>query len=430
MRVLVTGAYGFIGAHIVAALVRADHEVICAVREGRLDSRFHGIKAIACDMAKDITVDAWLPRLADIDAIVNCAGILRETPTQTFLAVHEQAPSALFNACRQLGVRKVIQISALGHPDDGEFVASKHRGDAILADMDLDWVIFRPSLVYSVHGSYGGSSLLRGLAALPWIMPVPGKGEQRVQPISAEDIGGAAVAALRSTQPVRSIIELVGPHVMDLRSYLLLWRHWLGFVDPMVVKTPHFLANIAASIGERLGNGPLGTTMLRMLARGNVGTAKAIERMRDVLGFTPKPLTQALHESPSHVQDRWHARLYFLLPTLRFTMALLWLLSGIVGWWMPADKILTSASGVAWPESQLLMLARGTATADLVLGALCLVRWRSRLVLWLMLAMLLGYTCGIGLLWPVHWLDPLGGLLKNLPLIVTLLVLLATDERR
>lgn len=55
MRVLVTGAYGFIGSHIVAALVAADHDVVCAVRGARLDSRFPGLRAVACDMSRDVT---------------------------------------------------------------------------------------------------------------------------------------------------------------------------------------------------------------------------------------------------------------------------------------------------------------------------------------------------------------------------------------
>lgn len=430
MRVLVTGAYGFIGAHITAALTKAGHEVICAVRDARIDARFHGVKAVACDMAKDVAVDDWLPRLAGVDAVVNCAGILRETSAQTFAAVHEQAPSALFHACARLGIRKVVQISALGHPDDGEFIASKHRGDCELAKLDLDWVIFRPSLVYSVHGSYGGTSLLRGLAALPWIMLLPGKGEQRVQPISAEDVGLAVVAALASTKAAGTIIELVGPEILSLRNYLLHWRRWLGFADPLVMTLPALITKITATLGERLGNGPLGLTTIRMLERGNVGAADAEERIRKLLDFSPRQLARVLHESPSHVQDRWHARLYFLLPALRVTIALLWLLSGVVGWWMPVDRILASAPGHVLSENLLILLARSTATADLLLGALCLLRWHSRLVLALMLAMLLGYTLGIGVLWPAHWLDPFGGLLKNLPLLVVLLVLLATDERR
>jgi len=430
MRVLVTGAYGFIGAHITAALTETGHEVVCAVRGARVDTRFPGLPAIACDMARDISAADWLPRLAGVEAVINCTGILREISGQTFKAVHEQAPAALFHACARLGIRRVIQISALGCPDDGEFIASKHRGDNTLAAMDLDWLIFRPSLVYSARGSYGGTSLLRGLSALPWILPLPGNGDQCVQPICAEDIGKAVANALVTPSCTQQILELVGPQVMTLRDYLLHWRRWLGFASPRLMRAPAWVVRLAAACGERFGSGPLGSTMARMLERGNIGSPDAIEQVRSELRFVPKMLAQVLDESPSHVQDRWHARLYFLLPALRVAVALLWIGSGIVGWITTKDVIATSAAGSNMPVTALLALARCTATADLLLGVSCLLRWRSRLVLSLMLAMLLGYTVCIGMLWPAHWLDPFGGLLKNLPLIVALLILIATDERR
>lgn len=427
MRVLVIGAYGFIGSHITAALTAADHEVVCAVRGARLDSRFRGLKAIACDMTTDIDPGEWLPRLDGIDAVVNCAGILRETRHNTFRAVHEQAPAALFQACMQRGIRRVIQISALGDPADGEFIASKHRGDQALAALPLDGLILRPSLVYSVHGSYGGTSLLRAMSALPWILPVPGKGNQQVQPIAASDVGAAVVAAL--TAP-RQIIELVGPEVISLRDYLLTWRHWLGFSAARIIAVPSATIRMVATVSEWIGNGPLGLTMARMLERGNVGSPDALQHMRNALDLTPRALTRVLDESPSHVQDRWHARLYFLLPALRISMALLWIVSGVVGWMTPMAKISAATPDRAFSPDTLLAMARSTGTIDLLLGVLCLTRWRSPWVLSLMWVMLLGYTVGIGILWPVHWLDPFGGLLKNIPLMLVLIILLVTDERR
>ncbi|HTV83854.1 MAG TPA: SDR family oxidoreductase [Dyella sp.] len=430
MRVMVVGAYGFIGAHIVAALTAAGHEVTCAVRGARIDSRFPGLKAIACDMARDTRVSDWLPRLEHIDAVVNCAGILREDGANTFRAVHEDAPLALFRACEQRGIRRAIQISALGDPADGEFIASKHRGDAALSKLALDWLILRPSLVYSAYGSYGGTSLLRALASLPWVLPLPGKGEQPLQPVSANDVGAAVAAALATPACARQVIEVVGPQVMPLRDYLLAWRHWFGFATPRIWNVSPVWVRIAAAIGERIGRGPLGQTISRMLDRGSVGSVGALAQMRDSLGLAPQPLAQVLRASPSHVQDRWHARLYFLLPLLRVSVALLWLGSGIVGWWLPETDVVPAASGHAIAPHLALWLARTTATADLLLGALCLLRWHWRWVLSLMLAMLLGYTVGIGTLWPAHWLDPFGGLLKNLPLIVALTMLIATDERR
>lgn len=430
MRVLVTGAYGFIGAHIVTALTAAHHEVVCAVRGARLDSRFPGLKAVACDMAHDVREEDWVSRLDGIDAVVNAAGILRERATDTFAAVHEQSPLALFRACRQLGIRRVVQISALGVPADGEFIASKYRGDSALVGLDLDWVILRPSLVYSARGSYGGTSLLRALAALPGILPLPGRGQQPLQPIAAEDVGLAVVAAIASPICRHEVVELVGPQVLSLRDYLLAWRRWLGFAPPRIVAVPSAWVRIGAVLGERVGNGPLGQTMARMLERGNVGSADASTRLRQLLGVTPRPLLRALGEAPSQVQDRWHARLYFLLPLLRITIALLWLGSGIVGWLLPTTDIVAATPNSSLSPYALLVLARLTGSADLLLGMLCLLRWRPRVVLSLMMLMLFGYTVGIGMMWPAHWLDPYGGLLKNLPLFAALAILLATDERR
>jgi len=430
MRVLVTGAYGFIGAHIVAALLAAEYQVVCAVRDARVDSRFPRTDAVACNMAHDVHVEDWLQHLRGVDAVVNCAGILREHGADTFTAIHEQTPLALFHACQQTGIRRVIQISALGNVADGEFVASKHRGDERLAALDLDWLVLRPSLVYSARGSYGGSSLLRGLAALPVVLPLPGRGEQKVQPIAAEDVGAAVVAALARPSFFGETIELVGPEVLTLRDYLLAWRRWLGFGPALILTIPLVIVRMVAVLGERLGNGPLGQTMTSMLERGNVGSVDAGARLRECLGLIPRPLQRALDEVPSQVQDRWHARLYFLLPTLRVLIALLWIASGVVGCLTSPASVSASAHGSALSASTLLILARLTGTLDLLLGVLCLLRWRPRLVLTLMLLMLLGYTLGIGAMWPVHWLDPLGGLLKNLPLIAALAILLATDERR
>jgi len=431
MRVLVTGAYGFIGGHIVAALIAAGHEVVCAVRRARVDSRFPGLSAIACDMNTDVNVEDWLPRLEGIDAVVNAAGILRENRTASFVTVHERSPLALFGACARRGIHRVIQISALGNPADGEFIASKHRCDDAMGSLAIDWVVMRPSLVYSVRGSYGGTSLLRAASALPFVMLLPGKGMQKVQPIAAEDVGAAVAASLGHAAGMRAVLELVGPQIMPLRDYLLAWRRWLGFAPPLMMQTPVAFTRLAGAFGERFGNGPLGQTMTRMLERGNIGAEGAADHLQQKLGITPRCLSRALAEAPSQVQDRWHARLYFLLPVLRVLMAFLWIASGLVGWLAPRSRLLDATAGYAsLSPDGFIALARATGSLDLLLGVLCLLRWRPKLVFTGMFVMLLGYTTIIGSIWPAHWLDPLGGLLKNVPLLGALLLLLATEDRR
>lgn len=429
MRVLVTGASGFIGSHIVTALRAAGHEVIAAVRNPDRAGRFASGTAVRCDLARDTHIEDWLPRLEGIDAVVNAAGILRESGRQKFRTVHVDAPRALFEACLRAGVRKVIQISALGNPQDGEFIRSKHDADDFLATLELDWVILRPSVVYSPAGSYGGTSLLRALAALPGFLFLPGDGQQRLQPIVAEDLGRATARLVETDGGNRRILEATGPTVVTFEEYLGSLRRWLGLGTARVMRVPLALIRPFAALGEVFGRGPLGLTMFRMLQRGNVATPGAAAVFAAAVGFPPHGLRETLEAAPSHVQDRWHARLYPLAPLLRSTLALLWIGSGLAGFLHPleASVALLGAAGV--PAAPAAFLVYGASGVDMVLGALVMTRF-VRIAVVLMLVSVVAYTLFIGIALPTFWLEPFGALLKNLPLIPALLMLLVLADRR
>lgn len=429
MRVLVIGAHGFIGSAIAAALERSGQELVRGVRASHTGAPIPGERDLVCDMARDVAEDTWLPRLEGIDAVVNCAGILRERNGDTFETVHAEAPLALFRACVRANVRRVVQISALGDPRDGEFVASKHRCDAALANLALDWVILRPSVVYSTRGSYGGTSLLRALAALPCLL-LPGDGELNLQPIAIEDLASAVGKVLERPDVSKETFELVGPYIVTLAEYLRTWRAWLGYPTARECRVPWFLVRIGAEFGEWFGRGPLGLTMLRMLKRGNVGAPGAWERVRARLGVEARSLDSVLADVPSQTQDRWHARAYFWLPALRLALAVLWIASGALGLLLPAQVVDAATVNGLLAPSTALTLARIGGGADLVLGVLCLARWRPRVIYALMVTLLTIYTISIGVFWPRHWLDPFGGLAKNLPLLAALGLLWATEERR
>lgn len=421
MRVLVTGAYGFIGAFVAAALEQAGHAVVRAVRYPRGGDA----SAITCDLARDVDAADWRPRLAGVDAVVNCAGILRERGADTFDAVHVRAPLALFGAAVQGGITRLVQVSALGDPADGAFIASKHRLDAAALELHAGTVVLRPSVVYSVRGSYGGTSLLRALAALPGVVLLPGGGQQRLQPLAAEDFARIVVAAVE--RPVGGAREVGGPDTVTLRDYLVAWRRWLHCAPAVELAIPAMLVRVAAALGERIGAGPFGRTTRRMLERGNI--VRGVDAS-GAFGVPPRALADVLAATPSQVQDRWHARLYFVLPLLRFTFASLWIGSGLLGLLLPAAAVATASDGGPLDPHTAVGLARAAGALDLVLGVLCLSRWRPRTVLAAMAAMVAAYTVLIGIAWPRHWLDPYGGLAKNVPILAALAVLLATEERR
>ncbi len=429
MRILVIGGYGFIGSHIVNALHSAGHEVICAARRPASGGRFAAPGFVPCDLVRDTRVEDWLPRLAGIDAVVNAAGILRETRAQSFDTVHRAAPLALFGACARAGVRKVVQISALGDPRDGGFVASKHALDAGLQRLDLDWTIVRPSVVYSPAGSYGGTSLLRALAALPLLLFAPGNGRQMIQPIAAEDLARAVLRVVEDGRAVRKLIEATAPAPISFENFLVMLRRWLGFAAPAIVHVPLALIRPVAQLAEWLGRGPLGMTMYRMLVRGNTASPGAPQAFSAAAGFKPRTVEEALNAAPSHVQDRWHARLYLLAPLLRLALAFLFIFSGLAGLLGPLASNVTMLGYVGIAPSLAPTVIVLASAVDILLGVVLLTR-HDRAAAWGMLLMTVGYTLFLGLKVPGLWFDALGSLIKNVPLIPAILVYLVLAGRR
>ena len=426
LTILVLGANGFVGAHLAAALRHVGHRVVRGLRHAADDDA----DAIACDFARDLVADVWTPRLAGVDIVVNAIGILRESGSNRFDAIHRQAPLAVAKACIASEVRCFVQISSLGNPADGEFIASKHRFDAALSQMPLASVVLRPSVVYAWSGSYGGTSLLRALAATPFALPIPSDGKQRMQPMEAEDLGRLVVAIVESFPAPRGIYEVGGPEPLELREYLLHWRRWLRIDGERVLPVPFPLVAIGICFAERFGKGPMGKTVWRMLVRGNVCEADALARLQRDFRFRPRSLEQVLGEHPSQVQDRWHARLYPVVPILSVAMALVWIVSGLVGLLASSAQIELLAANSLLGGMHPVGFARACGVLDLVLGVSLLIGLRTRQVVLAMLISVLAYTLLSGTLLPVLWLDPLGGLLKNLIVLPTLIVLFVLLDRR
>jgi len=283
MRVIVTGATGFIGRHIASALVAAGHHVTgCARNRDDAFRRYPDIGWIKADFAHDRTMDAWERRLTGHeDLVVNAVGILREHRGQTFEALHYEAPRALFNACVSRGVRRVIHISALGCDERSKrpYEATKLRLERHLATLDLDWVIVRPSLVYGDDSP--SSALFRFLANLP-VTPVIGQGDQILQPIHVDDLALAVQRLARADAPKRTVLELGGPRPVSYKEWLASLR---SKPEPRYVSIPPRLAKAGAQLGDLAGARPLSVDTFNMLMRGNFTRANAAQAL---LGREPR----------------------------------------------------------------------------------------------------------------------------------------------
>lgn len=423
--VFLTGSSGFIGSHLADALAHAGHTLVLGVH--RHPRPGPSARIVAVDFVHDVDPDAWRPRLAGVDVVINAVGILREHGTQTFDRLHRDTPRALFDACVATGVRQVIQVSALGADAlaQSRYHVSKRDADEHLASLPIDSIIVQPSLVYGSNGA--SARLFDRLASLPFV-PVPGDGRQQVQPIHVDDLVGAIVALVGRPAPRGLRLPLAGPRPLSLADFLLRLREALGFGKGRVVRVPLPLVTLAAAIGERLPGALLDRETLGMLMRGNTGSPKPAEALlqkpaRDVgLFIDPK-------ERPA---ARARAVLGWQLPLLRGALALMWIWTGIVSLGLyPVAQSYELLARLAITGVPATILLYGAGLLDLALGAAILAlkppRWRR----WMwrtQIALVLGYTLLISIGLPEFWLHPYGPIVKNLPLVVATLIASSLED--
>ncbi len=423
--VLVLGATGFIGRRVFAALADAGLSPVGAVRRtGEFARMFPGFPFVACDLSGDVDPALWRARLAGIGAVVNCAGVLADRHSRT---IHVDAPKALHDACEQAGVRRVIHVSAISAEGDAgtAYAEEKLAAERDLRARDLDWVVLRPSLVYA-EGTHGGTSALRGLAGFPLVVPLPGDGGQSFSPIHAEDLARAVVRLLAPDAPNRVTLAPCGPETMSLRQIVLAWRGWLGLPDAPTLRVPMALVRAGGRLADLLGGGPLSSVAVRQLEFGNAGDGAAFA---DAIGFAPRPMRAWLTARPCSVQDKWHARLFFLRPALRWVLGLSWIASGALGLFGGAEmaRAMLAPHGFADLATPLTW---ATCLLDGLVGLAVLARHApSRMVL-VQVAIVASYTAVLSVLAPGLWLDPLGALLKNAAFLGLAAIVAALEDDR
>jgi uncharacterized protein YbjT (DUF2867 family) len=424
MRILLTGSNGFIGRRLRDRLIADGHDVVCVVRD--LARPHPGCTTVVGDFTT-AAPQQWHAHLRGIDAVVNAVGIFRERGAASFAAVHTRGPIALFEACVAAGVRRVIQVSALGADADAptEFLRSKCRADLHLLGLPLDATIVQPSLVFGVDGASTGTLL--ALASLP-LLPLPGDGQQQVQPVHVDDLVAALVALLTAAPDAWRArrIAAVGPQPLGLQAYLETLRAALRLPPPRTWHVPGSLVRSAAAAGALLPGALFDRDAWDMLQRGNVA---ASDDLRALLGAPPRPASRFVPvDAAAAVRDR--AQLTWLLPLLRVALAVLWIATAIVSFGVfPVEDSLALLARAGVPAALRPWALGAAATLDLVLGVLCVAPLRRRRWLWAAQALLIVvYTAILTVRLPEFWLHPFGPLTKNIPLLALLGLLWTLDR--
>lgn len=292
MRIAVVGGAGFVGSHLVLLLIEAGHEVRVVGRGVRSASLPPGLAPTYGDV---ISGDGLEEAFQSADAVVNLVAVIRERGLQTFDSVNAKGTAKVVDAAARAGVRRLVQMSAIGADPDPNFpyLASKWRGEQAVIASSLDWVIMRSSTIFGT--GEGFFTLLAKAISLPApFLIIPGDGASVFQPIHADDVARCLLAAAEDEDRAHQTYEIGGPDQFTLEQITIeiaraIDKEWFGISKRKPLHLDPRLIRPGAMLMDKALSEPLVTPQqLDMLAKPNV---TRIDAVKTEFGFDPRPMS-------------------------------------------------------------------------------------------------------------------------------------------
>jgi uncharacterized protein YbjT (DUF2867 family) len=435
-KILVLGASGLIGRFVTDDLRLRGFQVFGVARQFSPSQRQSAADLELPVMSMDTAGLMRLIRERDVDVVVNCLGVLQDGPGSDTGAVHRDFVARLLAAIRDSGrpVRLVhLSIPGAANEDRTAFSQTKREAERLIAASGAAYAILRPGFIVA-PAAYGGSAMLRALAAFPLQLPAD-ESATPFQPVAVEDIT-ATIASLADRDiddlATRAVIwDLMQPQPVTLSGVIDQFRWSLGTSRWPRVTMPAFLLDLGARLGDlanRLGwMPPMRTTAIAELRRGVTGDPSG---WTEATGIVPKTITQAVGGYAATIQDKWFARLFLVKALVIASLALFWTVSGFIALFISYSAAAGILSSHGFPPSLVAPVTVLTSLMDMSIGVLIAFRRTCAIGLVAGILASLGYMVGAAILTPDLWIEPLGALVKTGPAIVLMLVaLLILDNR-
>ncbi|WP_371419784.1 SDR family oxidoreductase [Tardiphaga sp.] len=432
-KILVLGGSGLIGRYVAEDLRLRGFTVTTVARHYAASQ-----KTSADDLEMPImaTTADDLTRLMverKSEMVVNCLGVLQDGAGTDTTAVHRDFTAKLLAAIK--ATTQPVQLVHISIPgaagsDDTAFSKTKRDAERLIADAGLGSTILRPGFVIA-PAAYGGSALVRALAATPFADLPSDLACRQFQPVAVDDVASTIAWLCEHGNDTHHVWDLMQSEPVTLGMVVDHYRIFFGTHRGMRIRLPGFLLDLAAKLGDAVAllrwTPPVRSTAIAELRRGVTGDPVP---WIAATGIAPQTLAQMVNRRSATIQDKWFARLFLLKPMIFVSLVLFWIVSGLIALFVSYDAAAGILSAHHFPPALVGPITVGTSLMDMATGVLIAFRRTSAAgLIWGILASL-GYMFGAALLTPDLWIEPLGALVKTGPAIILMLVALAMLDNR
>ena len=434
--ILVLGASGLIGRFVTDDLRVRGFRVVGVARSLSPAQRMSALDIELPILSLEAAALTRLLQERAVDVVVNCLGVLQDGPGSNTNAVHRDFVSRLLKAIRDSGrATRLVHISIPGtaEADRTAFATTKREAERLITAAGIPYAILRPGFVVAPT-AYGGSAMLRALAAFPLDLPEKEMATP-FQPVAVEDVS-ATIAWLATRGIDDATVKAVSWDLMQvdpvtMAGVIAPFRRALGTGGWPRIAMPGFLLDLGAGIGDLASHlgwmPPMRSTAIAELRRGVRGYPSA---WIAATGITPKALTETIGRHPATIQDKWFARLFLIKALVFASLVAFWLVSGFIALFVSYRAAADILAAHDFPAALVDPITIGTSLMDMSIGALIAFRRTAAIGLVAGIVASLGYMFGAAILTPDLWIEPLGALVKTGPAIVLMLVaLLMLDNR-
>ena len=300
MRIVLVGASGFLGRHLLQALIDDRHQCVVLTRTAvrrKTTDMLTGVKLVQADV---FDAKVLAEKFAGADAVISMAGILNETGNdgKGFRKVHVELVEAIIKACQETGVSRLLHVSAL-NAGKGESYYLKTKGEAesiLKAAEGVNVSIFQPSVIFGKGDEFFNrfAGMLHVMPFMPLACP-----NARLQPVYAGDVAAAMLASLEDPMTWGKSYELAGPKSYTLKE-LVEWTARTMGLRRHIIGLPKPLSAAMAAVMDLVPGKPLSRDNYKSLQTDNVSESNGFTYFgiypRAIDSVVPDYLTGSLRQ--------------------------------------------------------------------------------------------------------------------------------------